>query len=599
MRVSSSDLLATDAHSACGPANECVSPSLRHLSKCVTRYVEALTVTLASKGRGKGDTWLLVFYSLCIQAYVRRAMIALEGRQRSTDAGVGTNRPSSVKYLHTAVSLFQEISLQNKGRLAEKVRNSRAPPSVFLSEQPPGPTARARGWEKWQEEGFNTYLGRIFQMANDTSIHQHTDSHMWKEAMEPVGTVLDIKGDLHAQYQAFEGYDLGQVEETAAAAFNFAYSDSGYGTMSRCSRGIAQAPLAVAALPLDSEQMLRPVDLARNEDDTKTVYSDTSSLSTSAVDKYAQALADDIGQKLSTMSTALTYQELGRISTVMPELLRALALNIGFQAASQMHRDVMVFIHKHRSAITESIQNYVERDLDPVSGRESKPSSSIVMLDRWLGSLDPGVGTGREDHLVTSHNAPSRPPMGLLEIGSQMDERERLYNSPSAVGSADSEAEELTCGDGEYVGEPCPPGIDAYSKFVRADSAYQWLIDRLHRELQLSRQEFDVMEEVRQQILSALPRARHQVSRKQPSQGCAVVYTVDWDPEAFLVEQNYQQPHASAILNAVTLTGSYTDVQALSCLNYMKQTWPQTGSATLSLVKQLLAGGKVSKATCK
>lgn len=100
---------------------------------------------------------------------------------------------------------------------------------------------------------------------------------------------------------------------------------------------------------------------------------------------------------------------------------------------------------------------------------------------------------------------------------------------------------------------------------------YEWLLDRLHRELQLSRQDVDVMEEVRQKIFSILP-ARRQVSSKQPSQALTILNTIKWDVKAFLAEHDYQQPETSAITNAVTLTGSNVDVQALSCLNYIKQT---------------------------
>ena len=67
-----------------------------------------------------------------------------------------------------------------------------------------------------------------------------------------------------------------------------------------------------------------------------------------------------------------------------------------------------------------------------------------------------------------------------------------------------------------------------------------------------------------------------------------MVYRVHWDPVAFLVEQDYDQPSDSEIGQAVTITGSRSDAQALSCREYMKQTWPRTGDRILRLLQSLL-----------
>ncbi|GAB1316805.1 hypothetical protein MFIFM68171_07015 [Madurella fahalii] len=179
LRLSLLGLLTADAHSSCS-ANGCISPGLRGLSKHIPRYVKALTSALFSKKRSENCSWLLIFYSLCIQGYVRRALMSLEGWGRSMCIGIenSTGMLGSATYLHTAASLFRQISAQNGGKLANKIRNSRARPSVYLGaasqsgssgQVPPHQTARASSsWEKWHEEGINGYLRRIFQIADDT-----------------------------------------------------------------------------------------------------------------------------------------------------------------------------------------------------------------------------------------------------------------------------------------------------------------------------------------------------------------------------------------------------------------------------------------------
>jgi hypothetical protein len=177
------------------------------------------------------------------------------------------------------------------------------------------------------------------------------------------------------------------------------------------------------------------------------------------------------------------------------------------------------------------------------------------------------------------------------------DEPEISPPSPSGVLIVEEAQDEdlLYEEDEKYLSNVPEP--DEYSRFVCGDVGYEWLLDRLRREMLLSSQGQDAMGCIRDTILQAIPTS-HRVSRKVSFQGCTVVYTVDWDPVAFLEEQDYSQPHASAISSAITLTGSIVDAQAISCLGYMKQTWPHTGCHTVGLIQSLLRVGHVGKASC-
>jgi hypothetical protein len=67
LRLSSSGLLTADAHRF-RLANQCLSPSLDHLSLDVPLYVTTLTSALFSDRNRKHNNWLLAFYSLAFRA---------------------------------------------------------------------------------------------------------------------------------------------------------------------------------------------------------------------------------------------------------------------------------------------------------------------------------------------------------------------------------------------------------------------------------------------------------------------------------------------------------------------------------------------------
>ena len=81
------------------------------------------------------------------------------------------------------------------------------------------------------------------------------------------------------------------------------------------------------------------------------------------------------------------------------------------------------------------------------------------------------------------------------------------------------------------------------------------------------------MEIMRQKIIRFLPSPR-KVSRKTSAEAVRMTYKVQWDPLAFVKEQGYAGEVGRAIEIAITLTGSLKDAQALTCEQYLYQTWP-------------------------
>ena len=178
LRLASAGLLLPDPHSHCGLTNECISPGLRSLSRYASQYTTALDKEIFHKNKRKGSNWMLIFYSLCIQAHVRRAMMLLDQRRHQL---LGPSDTSGVKvpaasYLGNAVFLFRATSWQNQGRLLEKICTWRAPPSVYLQQhrQATGPgdtSSNTNSWERWHTNpgGPIGYIDRMFEILPETN----------------------------------------------------------------------------------------------------------------------------------------------------------------------------------------------------------------------------------------------------------------------------------------------------------------------------------------------------------------------------------------------------------------------------------------------
>jgi DNA-directed RNA polymerase subunit RPC12/RpoP len=66
-------------------------------------------------------------------------------------------------------------------------------------------------------------------------------------------------------------------------------------------------------------------------------------------------------------------------------------------------------------------------------------------------------------------------------------------------------------------------------------------------------------------------------------------FDIDWDPRGFLDEQNYDTTISTALERAITITGTYENAQALTCMEYMAKVWPETGQDTILALQAAVA----------
>lgn len=131
----------------------------------------------------------------------------------------------------------------------------------------------------------------------------------------------------------------------------------------------------------------------------------------------------------------------------------------------------------------------------------------------------------------------------------------------------------------------------AYRNIVAESTAFQWLLCRVHREISLTSSEASTMHAIAKQIRQVLysqPENRLISSTKGPPI-CSMVFQSDWDPLAFVVEQEYTEEPEDAVEGAVVIVqGVNGDVEAMSCLEYLSRTWPLLGEDFMGLVKHVV-----------
>lgn len=136
----------------------------------------------------------------------------------------------------------------------------------------------------------------------------------------------------------------------------------------------------------------------------------------------------------------------------------------------------------------------------------------------------------------------------------------------------------------------------AYQDLIFNAPAYEWLLATLRKEFLLT--PANSMQAIRQKIIDILP-SSHIVSRRKPAETYRMTFEVDWDPLAFVKEQEYREEPDEAIERAITLIGSARDAQALTCAQYLCQTWPSAGEHTIRLVKDVVRSGPGHRHTCR
>ncbi|KAL2810191.1 hypothetical protein BJX63DRAFT_434474 [Aspergillus granulosus] len=331
-------------------------------------------------------------------------------------------------------------------------------------------------------------------------------------------------------------------------------ADSGYGTQ------IIQPKPALAPKPNHGGWM--PV----NPYPVVTVYSGMPVMS-STNDGFISAFADALLKSIFTNQRdwAVKAKALDRIT----ELLQAFADKLGYDTTSQPLIDVRYYIHKHRNDIAECIWERYPEDLISRNSRaiDAEKMSLQEKARPWLRNRE--IQTKSQD--TTHHDGESvdRPEDSELQESSSEEEDDKSASNR----------------------------LQSYLASVLDTPAYQWLVDTLQKSMSLSFLERQSLSDIAAAVIRSFA-PFPQVSRKAGTGAVKASFVIEWSPIAFFKGQRYED-RADVIFDKVlTLTGSLDDAQALTCGEYMRQTWPTTGMQIMAVIKKALSGSQGESYEC-
>ncbi|KAF7157796.1 hypothetical protein CNMCM6106_003925 [Aspergillus hiratsukae] len=408
--------------------------------------------------------------------------------------------------------------------------------------------------------------------------------HRFSDPSSPI-KASDVSADLHKEVDVPPSFTAGTFTDSG-------YASTKHGMSSKARSGdvenvsqVAGEHLTRSNDPSDCITVAEPDPMEVAEDteqaEVSSVYSDASSISDEKREMFISELAEEFANVVRPYQP--DEQSWQRISELLPELLRGFAFRFGHNASSQMYRDVMVFIHKHRRNVAMAFR---DRCSEPGSadadGRDEdgmKMSLSELMF-LWNSKIDP-----------VKEGTPGECETGLDTTMTIVEERHETPEDEAEDGvqEDDEDQENDDHIDGEHKTTESPD-LTVYRNIILEAPAFKALVAALQRECLLVTPESDVMREIGQKLLKHLP-LNPRISRKGSPQTFTMKCTVNWDPITFLITQEYTQRPADAFETATTLTGSNRTAQAAPCGRYLSQTWPSTGEHIMGLIKCLILRG--------
>ncbi|KAI5461596.1 hypothetical protein BGZ63DRAFT_238538 [Mariannaea sp. PMI_226] len=295
--------------------------------------------------------------------------------------------------------------------------------------------------------------------------------------------------------------------------------------------------------------------------------------------EFSQYLFDSVAD------LKLDKQSLERISGILPDLLEAFASRFGHETPAQINHDIMVFIQTHWREIatlfeTESYGQLKTSPDTPAVSSEELAEDELV--GSWL-SKQQVIRLEQSRFQARSADDADGPTSTIPLLPKKM------LDEDSKTGESRKKDQNTQDDHGKW--------LSGHRDLVLESEAFRWLRESLRAELHLSPTEPRINETIRLQIIRSL-RPSIRENGDASTQLFLCLFQVCWNPSDFLERQGYTTKPAEAVPTVITLTGSHQDAQALTCAQYLNQTWPVTGEATMQLVKDVLGSEPHRRHTC-
>ncbi|KAF4443145.1 hypothetical protein F53441_11544 [Fusarium austroafricanum] len=188
------------------------------------------------------------------------------------------------------------------------------------------------------------------------------------------------------------------------------------------------------------------------------------------------------------------------------------------------------------------------------------------------------------------------------------DESESVQSSPSSETGHDDvhtillrEAEEavldyLRFGNSRNTGHASWLYQDRQA--FQASQAYKWLLTKIGQHNRLWCDKPSILHKIGTELRNKLKTQPpfHKIGTSRPSTSVEMTYSLPWDLLGFMQSSGISRPFAKALPNILCLTGNWDQAQALTVAEYMKQTWPQSGSTVITRLQELLCNIEGEKA---
>jgi hypothetical protein len=189
------------------------------------------------------------------------------------------------------------------------------------------------------------------------------------------------------------------------------------------------------------------------------------------------------------------------------------------------------------------------------------------------------------DDVEPDHEEPHRRPH--FKSHSEVSDWINSAESGTSLGPVSEELREKTP---QELEQPSVPQLSDYKVFIESSESYRWLVSRFRQHRQLSNGDRDTKSDVGSSLRERLrtQEALRKMSHRRPLSKVVVEFVLQWHPKSHVDDQGDDQPMPKTLDNILCLTGSWYEAQATTIADYMRQTWPVTGEAVVSLFRQLM-----------
>lgn len=174
------------------------------------------------------------------------------------------------------------------------------------------------------------------------------------------------------------------------------------------------------------------------------------------------------------------------------------------------------------------------------------------------------------------HSVPDKPPVHEImqmwfDRGQDVDGQIPVIEEPEDI---ELQPEELS--------DPLENDAQNYERLIAATLAYQWLIASLRNKSLLTAASDNVVGHIRAEVCKHVVKSVH-LSKLAPTILTEAHFEMDWDFEIF------DDVKDGRVMDSIlTVTGSEQEAQAMTCAQYIQQTWPTNGMFLWQLLKDAL-----------